>query len=73
MPPAAFTSFSAPAPISSITWNVELLEPVPLGEWFLLRSFSQHAADGYSSQDMQVWDEQGRVVMRGRQSVAVFA
>lgn len=73
MPPAAFTSFRAAAPISSITWNVELLDPSPQGEWFLLRSFSQHAGDGYSSQDMQAWDEQGRVVMRGRQSVAVFA
>jgi len=73
MPPAAFSSFKAAAPISSITWNVELLEPQPQGEWFLLRSFSQHSRDGYSSQDMQVWDAQGRVVMRGRQSVAVFA
>ncbi len=73
LPPAAFTSFTAPAPISSINWSFELLEPQPQGEWFLLRSLSQHAADGYSSQDMQVWDAQGRAVMRGRQSVAVFA
>jgi len=73
MPPAAFTSFTAAAPISSITWNFELLDTAPQGEWFLLRSFSQHARDGYSSQDMQVRDVQGRVVMRGRQSVAVFA
>ncbi|KRG42786.1 acyl-CoA thioesterase [Stenotrophomonas pictorum JCM 9942] len=73
MPPAAFTGFTVAAPISSITWNAELLDPAPQGEWFLLRSFSQHAREGYSSQDMQVLDEQGRVVMRGRQSVAVFA
>lgn len=73
MPPAAFTSYTAPAPISSINWSFDLLQPAPQGEWFLLRSLSQHAGDGYSSQDMQVWDAQGRAVMRGRQSVAVFA
>jgi acyl-CoA thioesterase len=73
LPPAAFTSFTAPAPISSINWSFDLLEPVPAGEWFLLRSFSEHARDGYSSQDMHVWNEQGQLLMRGRQSVAVFA
>ncbi len=72
MPPAAFTAFRAPAPISSINWSFELLDPAPAGEWFLLRSFSQHARDGYSSQDMQVWDERKQLVMRGRQSVAIF-
>lgn len=73
LPPAAFTSFGAAAPISSINWSFDLLEPLPQGEWFLLRSFSQHARDGYSSQDMQVWSEAGQMLMRGRQSVAVFA
>ena len=73
LPPAAFTSFTAPAPISSINWSFDLLEPVPAGEWFLLRSFSEHARDGYSSQDMHVWNEQGQLLMRGRQNVAVFA
>lgn len=73
LPPAAFTSFTEAAPISSINWSFDLLEPLPVGEWFLLRSFSQHARDGYSSQDMQVWNAQGQLLMRGRQSVAVFA
>ncbi|WP_182334334.1 thioesterase family protein [Stenotrophomonas acidaminiphila] len=73
LPPAAFTSFTGAAPISSINWSFDLLEPAPVGEWFLLRSFSQHARDGYSSQDMQVWNARGRLLMRGRQSVAVFA
>lgn len=73
LPPAAFTSFTEAAPISSINWSFDLLEPTPVGEWFLLRSFSEHASDGYSSQDMQVWSAQGQLLMRGRQSVAVFA
>lgn len=73
LPPAAFTCFTAPAPVSSINWSFDLLQPAPAGEWFLLRSFSEHARDGYSSQDMQVWNAQGQPVMLGRQSVAVFA
>ncbi len=73
MPPAAFTAYRAPAPVSSINWSFELLDPAPAGEWFLLRSFSQHARDGYSSQDMQVWNAQRQLVMRGRQSVAIFS
>ena len=41
--------------------------------WYLLRSASVHAADGYSVQTMQIWDERGRMLLRGRQCVAVFA
>lgn len=72
LPPAAFTSYRQLAPISSINWSFDLLGPVPAGEWFLLRSASDYTADGYSSQQMQVWDIDGRLLMRGRQAVAVF-
>ena len=50
-----------------------MLDPAPRGDWFLLRSTSEHAHDGYSAQAMQVWDENGGLVMLGRQSVTVFA
>jgi len=73
LPPAAFTSFTEPAPISSMTWTFDLLQAAPQGEWFLLRAFSQHAGDGYSIQDMEIWDEGGRPVLWGRQMVAIFA
>lgn len=72
LPPAAFTAYQRPAPVSSINWSFDLLGTPPSGQWFLLRSASQHAAEGYSSQQMQVWDIDGRLLMQGRQSVAVF-
>lgn len=73
LPPAVFTALTVAAPVSSINWSFDLLESAPQGDWFLLRSASEYISDGYSLQDMQVWDERGRLVMRGRQSVAVFA
>lgn len=72
LPPAAFTAYQRPAPVSSINWSFDLLSAPPAGQWFLLRSRSQYAADGYSSQQMQVWDVDGRLLMRGRQCVALF-
>ena len=73
LPPAAFTAYTRPAPISTITWSLDLLGPLQPTQWYLLRSASVHAADGYSVQSMQVWDECGRLLLRGRQCVAVFA
>jgi acyl-CoA thioesterase len=73
MPPAAITCFVEPAPISTMTWSIDLPVPATAGEWYLMRSFSRQAGDGYSFQEMEVWDEHGRSVMWGRQTVAIFA
>lgn len=73
-PPAVLPKFASPAPISSMTWMVNFLqnpEQDNLG-WWLLRSAAENAQDGYSSQDMQVWDSQGNLVISGRQSVTLF-
>lgn len=72
LPPAALASFTEMAPVSSIAWSFELFDPPAGRGWFLLRSFSQHAAHGYSVQDMEIWDESGRRVLAGRQSVALY-
>lgn len=72
LPPAALASFTEMAPVSSIAWSFELFGPPASGGWFLLRSFSQQAADGYSVQDMEIWDESGRRVLAGRQAVALY-
>lgn len=73
LPPAAMACFKSFAPISSITWNVDLATPTPCGEWFLLRSISQRSRDGYSFQTMDMWDEHQQFVMAGSQTVAIFA
>ncbi len=74
LPPAAMIQFPAPAPISTMTWMIDLFQPVARGDngWYLLRSRSEQAADGYSFQAMDVWDDSGRRVAVGRQVVALF-
>ena len=72
MPPAVMASFTEPAPVSSMAWSFDLPQPATPGEWFLLRAFSRQAGNGYSLQDMEIWNEAGRSVLQGRQSVAVF-
>lgn len=74
LPPAAMVHFPQPAPISTMTWSIDLLRAPPAPEgWFLLASSSEHAADGYSLQRMTLWSEAGACLAVGRQAVAIFA
>ncbi|MBE7219663.1 MAG: thioesterase family protein [Caulobacteraceae bacterium] len=72
LPPAAMAGFSAPAPISTMTWSVDFFHPVPATGWHLLRSTSEQAAHGLSLQAMELWDIDGRRLAVGRQTVAMF-
>lgn len=74
-PPALMPMFAEFAPISSMTWMVNVFcdEPKTRDGWWLLESRAEHAGAGYSSQDMLVWNRDGELVIAGRQSVAIFA
>jgi acyl-CoA thioesterase len=75
-PPAAMAMFAAPAPISTMTWSVEMLRidaPASPDGWTLLRSTAQSVSSGYAAQLMELWDEQGCPLMISTQCVAVFA
>ncbi len=74
-PPALMPMFTEFAPISSMTWMVNILcdEPKTRDGWWLLESRAEHAGAGYSSQDMLVWNRDGDLVIAGRQSVAIFS
>ena len=72
LPLAVMACFTEFAPISSMTWTMDVAEPVVAGEWYLLRSASQRSADGYSFQTMEIWNEQGTLVLSGSQTVAIF-
>lgn len=73
-PPAVLPMFKEFAPISSMTWMMNFLsEDIQTKDgWWLLRSAAEHAQDGYSSQDMQIWNTDGELVISGRQNVAIF-
>jgi len=75
LPPAAVAMFTRFAPISSMTWGIEMTAPGHVGDpegWYLLQSTGEATSDGYSSQDMRLWAEDGTLVMASRQMVAVF-
>lgn len=73
-PPAVLPMFKEFAPISSMTWMMNFLSDDISTEdgWWLMRSCAEHARDGYSSQDMQVWNHSRELILTGRQNVAVF-
>jgi acyl-CoA thioesterase len=73
LPPAAMAAFPEPAPISTMTWNVDIASvPASMDGWHLLRSESEHSLGGYSMQAMSLWDASGALIASGRQTVAIF-
>lgn len=74
LPPAAMPLMTVRAPISSMTWLINLLSPAPATRdgWWLLRSTAQYVAGGFSSQSMAIWNRNGEPVATGMQSVALF-
>ena len=72
-PPGAMTMFVTPAPISTITWSVDVLADSFTGTgWHLSHVVAESVGDGYSSQRMTLWHASGAPVLAARQTVAVF-
>ncbi len=74
LPPAAMAWQVLTSPISSMNWQVNLLEAAPTTDdgWWLLESAVDHADHGASSQMMTVYNSRLQPVMKGMQAVAVF-
>ncbi len=72
LPPAVSTTYRELRPMSSMTWSLDVAGAPPPNEWYLLRSGSERAADGYSLQTMGCWDRDRRLLALGRQTVALF-
>ena len=74
MPPGAMRAMKRQGPVSSINWSFNLLDPAPTTRdgWWLSENASQHADAGYSSERLRLWNAEGKQVLDGMQSVAVF-
>jgi len=73
LPPAAMMMFTEPSPVSTATWSMEFLtEHYTNRSWHLMRTLAEHVGDGYSSQHMNVWSEDGRALMVARQLVTIY-
>lgn len=78
LPCAAMAHFPKPAPLSTLTWSADFHQPLPEGggllpeDWHLVWSSSEAAADGYSIQNMRVFNAEGVPLLSARQLVAIF-
>ena len=72
--PAALPMLKAPAPGSSMTWMAEFVDESPdfADNWFYAHSVAETAQNGYSSQGMAMYNENGDAVLIGRQTVTIF-
>jgi acyl-CoA thioesterase len=73
-PPAIMAMFPQFAPISTMTWTMDVLtdEPRTTDGWWLIRSAAETSHQGYSTQAMMVWNADGAPVIAHRQNVAIF-
>ncbi|WP_407494227.1 thioesterase family protein [Pseudooceanicola sp. MF1-13] len=73
LPPAAMATFTAGAPVSTITWALDVARMPTDNDWQVTRTTSKHSADGYSVQDMEIRSRDGMLLASAQQLVALFA
>ncbi len=74
-PPSALSLFHGPVPCSTLTWSIELAQPLalqPTDTWFAMQLSSEYAEQGYCASSASVWSADGQLLALGRQTVAVF-
>ena len=74
LPPGAMRAMKRPGPLSSINWSFNLLdtEPATRDGWWLAETASEYADDGFSSERLRLWNADGRQILAGMQSAAIF-
>jgi acyl-CoA thioesterase len=74
LPPGVMPLMEAWSPVSSMTWLINLLTPLPQTRdgWYLLRAAGNYAEQGCSSQDMAIWNADGHAIAVGMQAIAIF-
>lgn len=74
LPPAAMPLMRTMAPVSSMSWIINILSNTPETEdgWWQIESRLTAARGGYSTQVMRIWNTAGELVAEGLQSIAIF-
>lgn len=74
LPPAVMPLIAPQVPVSTMQWQLNLLDSVPTTSdgWWLLRSVGDYAEQGCSSQRMEIWNVAGEPMAAGLQSIALF-
>ncbi|MEM8607442.1 MAG: thioesterase family protein [Myxococcota bacterium] len=74
-PSPALSAYRAPAPGSSITWNVDFAGTRPdvrVDEWWYFEAEASFIGEGYNSFDASLWAPDGQFAARSRQLAGVF-
>lgn len=74
-PAGVFSIMKMPAPGSSLSWHITLLDLVDYRrlDWFKYKVFTDHAENGYATEYAHIWDNKDRLIAISRQTVAIFA
>lgn len=75
-PPTMFQLMRLPAPASTMSWDVEFIDPslaLSPEKWFASHTQARHVKDGYGHEEAQFWDQAGNLIALSRQVVTVFA
>ena len=74
LPPGVLPLMRPGTPVSSMTWQVNLLTGAPgtRDGWWLVQSSGDYAENGCSSQTMRIWNRDGVPVTSGMQAIALF-
>lgn len=74
-PPTVLQMLRWPTPASSISWTLNFAHPlseVSGEEWYAYKAVTRHAQNGYSIEEANIWDSQGKLIATSQQTVAVF-
>ncbi|GAB3668149.1 thioesterase family protein [Nocardioides korecus] len=72
MPPAAYAVAATPVAVPTVDLTVSFTDAPPASGWVLLRITTRSAAGGWCLDDSEVWDADGRLLARGRQTRRVL-
>lgn len=75
-PPSVLPMLTGPAPASSLTWTLELLDDPSSRSpdtWWQYQVITDHFSEGYGQSRATIWDDQGKALAFSSQTVTVFA
>ncbi|MDE3176311.1 MAG: thioesterase family protein [Pseudomonadota bacterium] len=75
LPPASTILFPEFAPISTMTWSLDVLDPAASTHdgWWLIHCLAETARQGYSAQHTRIWNTAGQPIIAARQTIAIFS
>lgn len=72
MPPAVYAVAATPVAVPTVDLTVSFTDAPAASGWVLLRIATRSAAGGWCLDDSEVWDADGRLLARGRQTRRVL-